>query len=91
MNKRATLLVLVGAILVFTLALVAFSVYTVNTATAAAMNTAPMDQPANMTTAVTSNRAILTNLSSDSANSVEVTVQHIGTECHGGEADTPTY
>jgi hypothetical protein len=91
MNKRIALLAMVGTVLVFTFALVLFSVYTVNTAVAATMNTAPLDHPATMNAAVTTDRQTLTNLSTDSANTVEVSVQHIGTACHGDATDAPAY
>ena len=91
MNKRFALLAIAGAVLVFTLALVGFSVYTVNTAVASASNAALLDKPAALDTAATTDREILTNVSSNSADSVELSVQHIGTECHGDTADAPAY
>ena len=91
MNKRTAVVAVIGAVLVFTLVLIAFSVYTVNTAVASTTNAAPVDQPTSMTTAVTTDREILTNLSADSANSVEVAVQHIGTACHGDATDIQAY
>ena len=90
MSKRIALLAIVGAVLVFTLALVAFSVYTVNTAVALTTNAASLDQPIAAKAAETTDQ-VLTNVSSYSADSGEVSVQHIGTECHGDTADVPAY
>jgi hypothetical protein len=91
MNKRTAVLAITAAVLVFTFALVAFSVYTVNTALAATTYVAPVDQPVTMTMLVTTDRETLTSLSTDNGSSVELAVQHIGAACRGDAADTPVY
>ena len=91
MRKRLALLAMVGAVLVFTLALIAFSVYTVNAAVASSTISAPVDPVPAANAAATASGPVVTDISSDDTGSVELSVQHIGTECHGDSADVPAY
>ena len=91
MKKRIALLAMVGAVLLFTFGLVAFSVYTVNTVVASNTNTAALDRPVATNAAATTDSQILTDVSSNSADSMEVSVQHIGRECQGDDVGDYEY
>jgi hypothetical protein len=88
MKKRIALLAIVGAVLLFTIALVAFSVYTVNATT---VTTAAANHPTAANALVTTDSLIVSDVSSNTADSVEVSVRHLGRVCHGDAVDDYAY
>jgi hypothetical protein len=88
MKKRIALLAMVAAILLFTIALVAFSVYTVNAAT---VSTVAVYHPAAVNSLVSVDSLKVSDVSSITTDSGEVSVQHLGTECHGDAVDDYAY
>ena len=101
MRKRIALLAMMTAVLLFTIALVAFSVFTVNATT---VTTAAVNHPAAVNAAVTTDSFVVSDVSSNTPDSLivsdvssntadpeEDSVQYVGRLCHGDEVDDYAY